>query len=125
MAFVHGSNSTLSIDGTAVSAYTDNFSISRDVDTAEVTAFGNDDKAFIAGLEGATMSASGHWDATADAALHGTFDSAVVAWSYSPDAGTTTYSGNAFTTNYTCTSGVGDKVSWTWSGVVSGAVGRA
>lgn len=125
MAFVHGSNSTMVVDGTTVSSYVDNVSFSRDVDLAEVTAFGNDDKAYIAGLEGATLSITGHWDATADAALHGTFDAASFAWSYSPDAGTTTYSGNAFVTNYTQNSPVGDRVNWSLSATITGAVSRA
>lgn len=125
MAAVHGSNSTFSVDGTAITAYTDNVSFSRDVDLADITAFGNDDKAYIAGLEGATINASGHWDATADAVHNGLFDGASVAWAYSPDAGTTTYSGNAFVTNHTQGSPVGDRVSWSVSLTVTGAVGRA
>ena len=125
MAFVHGSNATFSVDGQAITAYTESVSLSRDVDTAEVTAYGNDDKVYIAGLEGATLSANGHWDATADGYLHGLFDGAQVAWSWSPDAGTTTYSGNAFVTNYNQSAPVGDKVSWSVSLLVTGAVGRA
>lgn len=125
MAFVHGSNSTMSVDATAITAYTDNVSFSRDVDLAETTVFGNDDKTYIAGLEGATISISGHWDATADSTLHGLFDGASVAWSYSPDAGTTTYSGNAFVTNYTQNNPVGDRVNWNVSLTVTGAVARA
>jgi predicted secreted protein len=125
MAFVHGRTSTLSIDGTAVTAYTDQSTLDRLAELAEVTVFGNDDKAYIGGLKGATVAASGSWDVTADAALWATFDGAVVAWAFSPNAGTTTFSGNALVTGYTITSGVGDKVSWSCSLTVSGAVGRA
>lgn len=125
MAFVHGSNATLSIDGTAISAYTDNVSLSRDVDLAETSTFSVDDKTYVAGLEGATITASGSWDATGDAVLHGCFDQAQVAWAYSPDAGTTTYSGNAFVTNYSVQAATSDKVAWNVSLTVTGAVARA
>jgi len=128
MALAHGKDATLSIDGTDISAYTDNVSFSRDVDTAETTAFGDDDKTYIAGLEGATMNCSGSYDnggSASDATLHGAFDGASVAWSYSPDGGTVTYSGNAFITNYTVNAPVGDKVSWSASLIVTGAVSRA
>lgn len=129
MAEAHGSNATFSVDGTSISAFTDNVSFSRDVETADITAFGDDDRAYIAGLEGATITASGTYDNTAstgsDAVLHGAFDGSQVAWAYSPDAGTVTYSGNAFITNYTITAPVGDKVSWSATLVVTGAVARA
>lgn len=125
MAFVHGKGQTISVDGTAITAYTDQISFSRNVETAEVTAFGNDDRAYIAGLEGATISLSGHYDATGDAVLHGAFDGASVAWAYSPDGGTTTYSGNAFITNYSTGGSVGERVPWSASLTVTGAVARA
>lgn len=125
MPFAHGSNSTLSVDGTAITSYTDQATLNRLQELAEVTSFGDDDKAYIGGLRGATVACSGSWDATGDAALWGTFDAAVVAIAYSPDAGTTSFTGNAFVTNYSITSGVGDKVSWSCSLTFSGAVSRA
>lgn len=125
MAFVHGKGATLSIDGTAVTTYTDQSTLDRLADLAETTAFGDDDKAYIGGLRGATINASGHWDATGDSALWGTFDGAVVAWSFSPDGGTTTFSGNALPTNYQVSASAADKVSWSVSLTVDGAVTRS
>lgn len=129
MAFSHGKDATLSVDGSDISAYTDNVSFSRDLDTAEVTAFGDDDKEFLGGLRGATLTASGSYDNTSstgsDAVLHGAFDGATVAWSYSPDGGTVTYSGNAFVTSYQVSAPVSDKVSWSASLTISGSVTRA
>jgi predicted secreted protein len=124
VAFVHGSNQTLSIDATDVSAYTDNVSLSNGVNLAEVSAFGDNDQEFIAGLKTHGITCSGHYDATADAAFDGMFDGSEVAFSYSPDAGTTTYAGNALITDYSVSGGVGDKVSWSASLQPSGAVTR-
>lgn len=125
MAFVHGKNATLSIDGTAITAYTDTVSLSRDVDTAEVTVFGNSDKAYIAGLNGATISCSGPWDAALDAVMAGAQDGASVAFAYSPNSGTTTYSGNCFLTNYSPGGGVSGRDEWSASFIVTGSVSRA
>ena len=122
MAFVHGSNATLSIDGTAITVYTDSVSFSRTTDTAEVTVFTNDDKNFIAGLRGATLSCSGPFDATGHGVLNGCFDQASVAFSYSPDGGTTTIAGNCFITDYTPTSPVGDRDSWSAAFTITGAL---
>lgn len=123
MAFIHGRTAVLSIDGTAITAYTDQATLDKMAELAEVTSFGDDDKAFIGGLKGATISASGSWDAAADAAIVGCFDGAVVAFSLT--VGAIAYTGNALVTGYTITAGVGDKVSWSCSLTVSGAVGRA
>jgi len=125
MAFVHGSNGVLILDGTTVSTYTDQTTITRNGETADVTAFGNDDRAFIAGLRNAQLDFAGHYDAAYDSVLAGAMDQASIAWSFSPDGGTTTYSGNGFLTSYSESASVGDKVSVSGSLQVTGAVGRA
>jgi hypothetical protein len=125
MAFVHGKGATFSVDGQNITAYTDQSTLDRMAEIAEVTAFGDDDKAYISGTLGATMQASGSWDATADGYLWGCFDGGVVAISFSPDGGTTTFSGNALATNYSIAASVGDKVPWSVSLTFSGAVSRA
>lgn len=124
MAFVHGKGQTLSVDGSAVTDYTDNVTLNNGVELADVSAFGDSDREFIAGLKTHGFTASGHFDATADAIFDGLFDGALVAFSYSPDAGTTTYAGSAFVTDYQVSAGVGDKVSWSLSLQPSGAVSR-
>jgi hypothetical protein len=127
VAFVHGSNSHITVDAVDISTYTDGVTHDRSVDTAETSAFGDDDKTFIAGLEDGSFSINGHWDATADAALDALFDGAVVAVIYGP-AGTTStfvrYTCNALVTNYSITSGVGDRVNWSVSLQRTGALTR-
>lgn len=125
MAFVHGKDQTLVVDGSTVTDYTDSVTLNNGVELADVSAFGDSDREFIAGLKTHGFSASGHFDATADAAFDGLFDGALVAFSYSPDGGTTTYAGSAFVTDYQVSGGVGDKVSWSLSLQPSGAVTRS
>ena len=98
MAFKSGKNSYFSVDGTDISAYTDSLSLSRDVNTLEVTNFGSSGNAqFLAGIEGLTISGSGSWDATGDGVMAGLFDGSVVAFDYRPDntGSAPKYTGNA------------------------------
>ena len=127
MAFVHGKGTAFSVDGNDISSYTDSVSLDKSIDTAETTAFGDDDRTYIAGLRGQTFSASGHWDSTFDGYAAGMDDGAVVAWEYGPEGGTTgdvKYSGNALIASYNQSSGVGDKASWSASFQVTGSVTR-
>jgi len=127
MAFVHGSNSDINVDSTNISQYTDSVTHDRSVDTAETSAFGDDDKTFIAGLEDGSFSLGGHWDTTADAALDGLFDGATVTILYGPagsGSGAIKYSCSALVTNYSITSGVADRVNWSVSLQRTGALTR-
>lgn len=127
MAFVHGSNSAISVDGTALTAYVDSVTHDRTMETAETTAFSNDDKTFIAGLYDGSFSLTGHWDSTADSTLHGTFDGATISIIYGP-AGSTTglvrYTATCLVTSYNITSQVGDRVNWSASFQRTGALTR-
>ena len=126
MAFVHGKSATMSFDGSDISAYTDSVSFSREVDTAETTVFSvtGDAKTYIAGLNGATMTFGGKYDATGAAVLNGSIDGASVLFDYSPD-GVVNYTGSCFLTNYGTDSPVGGADTWTASAVVTGVVSVA
>lgn len=133
MAFKHGSDSTFSVDdsgGTARSITgVDNVSLTRNGEPAEVTALGNNSKAFIAGLKDATVSISGSWDVTSttgnDVVLSGIIGGSAGTISFSPDGGTTTYSAEALCTSYDITSPVADKVSFSADFQVTGDVSRS
>ena len=128
MAFRHGSNSFISVDGSDVSTFTDSATAAHTQDTAEVTAFGDDDKEFIAGLRDGNFSLSGHWDVTADAALIGTFDGGTVVIIYGPEGnagGSVEYTATCIVTSYSQSSPVGDKVSWSADFQRTGALARS
>jgi|TARA_R110000824_G_scaffold229952_4_gene417563 hypothetical protein len=133
MAFKHGSDSTFSIDdsgGTArVITGVDNVSFTINGEPAEVTSLGDNAKAFIAGLKDSSLSISGSWDVTAttgnDVVLSGIVGGSAGTFAYSPDGGTTTYSGEALCTSYEASSPVADKVSFSADFQPSGNVTRS
>ena len=126
MAFKSGKNSFFSVDGTDISSKVDSLSLSRDVNTLETTSFGSDQATFVVGIEGLSISGSGSYDSTADGVMAGLFDGSTVAFDYRPDntSSAPKYTGNALVTNYTLDSSATDKVSFSFSLIVSGAVTR-
>ena len=69
MAFVHGKDSVIFLNENNVSSYMNNVDFNRTADIAETTAFGNDDKNYIAGDKDGTVSLTGMFDSTADGIL--------------------------------------------------------
>jgi len=117
MAFVHGKKTAVFYNGSNLSPFFNEASVSRDVETAETTAFGNDDKNYITGLGDGTMSLSGMFDGQEDAiddVLSGVIGSATpdVA-TVAPEgavAGKRSMSGTVHQTSYEISSPVGDVV---------------
>ena len=126
MAFISGKDSFFSVDGTDISSYVNQLSLSRDVNTLETTSFGSDQATFVVGIEGLSISGSATFDATADGVFAGLFDGSSVAFDYRPDntSSQPKYTGNAFVTNYSIDSSAGDLVSISFSLIVTGAVTR-
>ena len=127
MAAVHGSDSYVSIDADDVSVYLDTASLQKMVDTAETTAFGDDDKEFIAGLRDTTLNIGGHWDATQDGFVADWDDGAVVSCIVGPAGSTTgliSYTFNALITNYTVDMPVAGRVGFSASLQRTGATTR-
>ena len=126
MAFVHGYNSSLSLDGTLFDAYTEQASLDRAVDLSEKTTFGSDGKkVYIAGLEGLTLTCSGHWDAAADTVINALYDAASVEVIYGPagsTVGLVSYTFDAFVTGSTVSSNVSSNVAWTVNLTMTGAL---
>jgi hypothetical protein len=132
MSFVHGKDSYFAIDNvggsvTDISAYTDSVDgLPGEQEFADVTALGDEGHKNIPGLENASFSISGHWDAAVDAIL-GPRRTATATFNFGPagnTAGLVKYSGECWITNYTVSSPVADKVSWSASVVVDGQVTR-
>jgi len=65
--FTHGKNATVLANGYNLSPYFNSVTASGSSDTAEVSTFGNNSKAYIPGLKDATFSVEGYYDATAGA----------------------------------------------------------
>ena len=126
MAFISGKDSFFSVDGTDITSYVNQLSLSRDVNTLETTSFGSDQATYVVGVEGLSISGSATFDATADGVFAGLFDGSTVAFDYRPDntSSQPKYTGNAFVTNYSIDSSATDLVSISFSLIVTGAVTR-
>jgi predicted secreted protein len=129
--FVHGKNADFEIGGTNLSDILNEASLPREIETAETTAFGGQDKTYITGLSDATVSLSGMFDATKDAAIStlitnlksGSISSA--SFAYGPAgsaAGKPQFTGDALITSYELSSPVGDVVTFSLELQVTGGV---
>jgi hypothetical protein len=72
----HGKDSFLSLEDVGgiariISDFTDNITQDRDWDMADSTTMGLEDKTFIPGLGGATLSMAGKWDSVATLQVSG------------------------------------------------------
>lgn len=121
MAFVHGKSAVFKLDDSGgtlrdLSAYLNDVSMPRDIETAETTTFGvaGSAKTYITGLTDSTISISGLFDATADGYLAGVVgQSATLSFEYGPagsSSGLVKYSGECIMTSYEVSASVGDSV---------------
>jgi hypothetical protein len=134
MAFVHGKSAHFNLDTaggtpTDLSAYCDTVDLPQGMEAAETTVFGATAKAFIPGLNDATISVAGPWDATLDAHMTGILAAhpASLTFIVGP-AGSTggyrKYTGECLLTNYQVSTPVGDKITWSADLQCTGAVSR-
>lgn len=137
MAFVHGKNSTFSVDdsgGTArnLTAYIDEISgLPGGRDLATVTAMGDSGQRYIPGLQNGEFSISGHYDPTVTTGPQAVLSaltltaSATSTFEYGPEGSTTgkvKLSGECWCEKYEINSSATDKVSFSASFKVDGAV---
>jgi len=125
MAFVHGKNGAFQLDnsaGTLVSlaSISNEFSFSQSIETAETTTFGSSAKSYITGLNDATISLSGLFDATSATVIEGTINALIAGTIASatlilgPEGngtGKKSYSQEVLVTAYEISVPVGDVVS--------------
>jgi len=134
--FKHGKNAFFALDGTAASLVNisdtlNEISMPREIETAETTAFGNNDKTYITGLGDATVSLSGMFDATVDTMIAGNIANlksgsvSSLTFEYGP-AGSASpqpkFTGEALVTSYEVSSPVGDVVTFSLELQVTGGV---
>jgi len=140
MAFIHGKKSVFKIDDVGgslqdISAFCEEVSLSRDIETAETTTFGDDAKEYITGLSDATVSLSGKFDSgtasAIDPILSGVLGSAsTVSWAYRVNSASTSatnpeYQGEGILTSYEVSGTVGDAVTFSAEIQCTGAITRA
>jgi len=127
--FTHGKNAAFKIDDSGgtlrdISDVLTDVSISRTADVAEVSAFTNSSKAYVAGLKDATLTISGSFDATVDGYLsrilgaEGSFEF----YPIGTTGGNPKASGEAIMTSYDRTPDIGGAVTFTAAFQVSGDV---
>jgi hypothetical protein len=127
--FTHGKNAAFKIDDSGgtlrdISDVLTDVAISRSADVAEVSAFSNSSKAYVAGLKDATISISGSFDATVDGYLSGILGLAG-SFEFYPigtTGGNPKASGECIMTSYDRTPDVGGAVSFSASFQVTGDV---
>ena len=127
--FTHGKNAAFKIDDSGgtlrdISDVLTDVAVSRTADVAEVSAFSNSSKAYVAGLKDATITVSGSFDATVDGYLSGILGSegSFEFYPIGTTGGKPKSSGECILTSYDRTPDVGGAVSFTASFQVSGDV---
>ena len=130
--FVHGKSVDFALDDTSgssrnISDTLNSVDFPEVTETADTTAFGSSSRSFIVGLESATFSISGLWDATVAGYIKGGTEPASRSVIYGPagsTGGNVKYTGEAILTNYSISSPVGDVVTYSVDLQVTGAVTR-
>ena len=130
--FVHGKSVDFELDDTggtsrSISNTLNSVDFPEVTETADTTAFGSSSRSFIVGLESATISISGLWDATVDGYIKGGTEPASRSFIYGPagsTGGNIKYTGECILTNYSISSPVGDVVTYSCDLQVTGAVTR-
>ncbi len=127
--FTHGKNAAFKIDDSGgtlrdiIDVLTD-VAVSRTADVAEVSAFSNSSKAYVAGLKDATITISGSFDATVDGYLKGILgaEGSFEFYPIGTTGGNPKASGECIMTSYDRTPDVGGAVTFTAAFQVSGDV---
>ena len=130
--FVHGKSVDFELDDTggtsrSLSDTLNSVDFPEVTETADTTAFGSSSRSFIVGLESASISISGLWDATVDGYIKGGTEPASRSFIYGPagsTGGNIKYTGECILTNYSIGSPVGDVVTYSCDLQVTGAVTR-
>ncbi len=117
MAFIHGKNTKVYIDGYDLTSYLNAGTLSMSVDTAETTVFGLDSKTYISGLKDGSVSYEGLFDGTTllvDYVFEAALGTDNVVISHCPQGDTAalhSYGGESVSTSYEVDSPVDDVVS--------------
>jgi len=111
---------------TDVTDYTNDSTLTKELDALETTTFRKTARTYIVGLKDATAKLGGHWDETFDA-LMATVDGVMAKWEYYPNgegSGKVKYAGQGIITNYELNSTLDDPNAWSSEIQVSDAITR-
>ena len=114
--FRHGKKTAVFLNGTDMSPFLNEATQTQEIETAETTAFSDDDKTYITGLGDGTISTSGMFDSTAgasDPVLRGTIGQEDNTFTVLPEgstSGSRAVIANGQLTSYEVSSPVGDVV---------------
>lgn len=119
MAFVHGKDTYVSLDGSDLSEFTNNTEVPREADTHDVTTYGKSAHVFVGGLLTGTATLTGIYDNTAvtgPAAVIEPLLGTTVPFVFRPEgvgAGKPERSGDVVVKSYQESAPVADVVKWT------------
>ena len=114
--FRHGKKTAVLLNGTDMSPFLNEATTTTEIETAETTAFSDDDKTYIVGLSDGTISTSGMFDSTAgasDEVLRGLIANDDNTFTVLPEgtvAGRRSVIANGQLTSYEVSSPVGDVI---------------
>lgn len=133
----HGKDSAFAIEDTGsvlrtISTWCDSIDLDRSTDMADATTIGSEDKEFLAGLSGGSLSLSGKWDSLVmtgpDVVLSALFAAKTLTqFEYGPEGGTAgsvKYSGDCYVEKYVVSSPLEGIVKFSATIRVTGAVTR-
>jgi len=115
--FRHGKTTAVLLNGTNMSPFLNEATTTTEIETAETTTFGDQDKTYIVGLSDGTISTSGLFDSTAGASndvltgLIATEDNTFTVMPSGVAAGNPAVIANGQMTSYEVSSPVGDVIS--------------
>jgi hypothetical protein len=118
MAFVHGRDTVVKLDGNDLSPFANSTDFSTEADVHDTTTYGKDWHTFVGGLKNGTGTISGIYDNTAAgprAVLTPLLGSTVV-WIFQPQgvgSGFAQSTGSVVIKTYNESSPVADMISWT------------
>ena len=133
MAFRHGRQTVLNVNGQDISAYTRESDFDRGLDNHDVTAYGQNGHRYRGGLTDGTFSCSGTYDDTASTGPGDVLEPLLedrdgVTVVFQPEgtgAGLAQRSFNGLLTSYSVSSPVDDMITWEAEFQIDGDVDRA
>lgn len=132
MAEIHGKDGAVMSGGSAVASI-DSWTLSVDLEVADISSYGNNDRRFLAGLRNATGSVSGTYNSTnaTQLAIQNQFSSTgtvasttVVLLTNNTTGSKRGFKGTAYFTNVSVNSDISDKVGFSANVQFTGGVAR-